>query len=91
MKRRSALALLAGAAMAPPLAAVAAAEPPNVLRLGVLCRQPPGPVFEHSYSKCSHSAGRRAATCGSIMCCSATPRPTALLPWQRSSSIAEST
>jgi putative tryptophan/tyrosine transport system substrate-binding protein len=45
MRRRSVLALLAGAATVPPFAARAAGEPAKVFRLGVLSPLPPGPGY----------------------------------------------
>jgi putative ABC transport system substrate-binding protein len=44
VKRRKVLTLLAGAAISP-LSARAAGEPAAVFRLGILCRNPPGPGF----------------------------------------------
>jgi hypothetical protein len=43
VKRRKVLALLAGAAVPPPLAASAAEKPTKPFRLGVLAPLPPGP------------------------------------------------
>jgi putative ABC transport system substrate-binding protein len=45
MRRRSALGLLAGAAISAPFAAKAAGEPAKVFRLGVLQPAPPGPGY----------------------------------------------
>jgi len=43
MRRRAVLALLASAAMPPPLAATAAGEPTKIFRLGILSPLPAGP------------------------------------------------
>ena len=78
MKRRNALALLAGAAMLRPFAARAAGEPAKVFRLGVLFPAPPATPYRAFVEQLQLLGYEEGRICRSTMRSSTALIPTAL-------------